>query len=35
MGILDELVGGGQRQKEYTDFLTRYEQWKSVRGLLG
>ena len=25
MGILDELVGGGQRQKEYTDFLTRYE----------
>ena len=26
MGILDELLGGGQRQKEYTDFVNRYEQ---------
>ena len=24
MGILDELLGGGQRQKEYKDFLDRY-----------
>jgi hypothetical protein len=26
MGILDELLGGGQRQKEYKDFVNRYEQ---------
>jgi hypothetical protein len=26
MGILDELTGGGQRQKEYRDFVNRYEQ---------
>ena len=26
MGILDELIGGGQRQKEYRDFVDRYEQ---------
>src|SRR6478735_3322038 len=26
MGILDELLGGGQRQKEYRDFVDRYEQ---------
>src|SRR6478609_7131702 len=26
MGILDELLGGGQRQKEYKDFVDRYEQ---------
>ena len=26
MGILDELLAGGQRQKEYNDFLDRYEQ---------
>src|SRR3977135_2612237 len=25
MGILDELLGGGQRQKEYRDFVNRYE----------
>jgi hypothetical protein len=25
MGILDELLGGGQRQKEYRDFVDRYE----------
>ena len=26
MGILDELLAGGQRQKEYSDFVNRYEQ---------
>jgi hypothetical protein len=26
MGILDELLGGGQIQKEYRDFVDRYEQ---------
>lgn len=26
MAILDELVAGGQRQKEYSDFVDRYEQ---------
>src|SRR5260370_24433810 len=26
MGILDELLGGGQRQNEYKDFVKRYEQ---------
>src|SRR5258705_6648500 len=26
MGMLDELLGGGQRQKEYKDFVNRYEQ---------
>ena len=26
MGILDELTGGGQRQKEDRDFVDRYEQ---------
>ena len=26
MGILDELLGGGQRQKDYKDFVDRYEQ---------
>jgi hypothetical protein len=26
MGLLDELLGSGQRQKEYKDFVTRYEQ---------
>jgi hypothetical protein len=26
MGILDELLAGGQRQKEYGDFVKRYEQ---------
>ena len=25
MGILDELLGGGQRQKDYRDFVDRYE----------
>ena len=26
MGILDELLAGGQRQNEYKDFVNRYEQ---------
>ena len=26
MGILDELLGGGKIQKEYRDFVDRYEQ---------
>ena len=26
MGILDELLGGGQRQTEYRNFVDRYEQ---------
>jgi hypothetical protein len=32
MGILDELLGGGQRQKEYRDFVNRYEQGKPSEG---
>jgi hypothetical protein len=32
MGILDELVGGGQRQKEYRDFVNRYEQGHPSEG---
>jgi hypothetical protein len=32
MGILDELLGGGQRQKEYRDFVDRYEQGKPSEG---
>ena len=32
MGILDELLGGGQRQKEYKDFLDRYEQGNPSEG---
>jgi len=34
MGIVDELLGGGQRQKEYKIFVNRYEQGRPVRGLL-
>ena len=26
MGFLDELLAGGQRQKEYSDFVNRYDQ---------
>jgi len=26
MGILDDLLAGGQIQKEYKDFVNRYEQ---------
>jgi len=32
MGILDELLGGGQRQKEYKDFVNRYEQGSPSEG---
>ena len=32
MGILDELLGGGQRQKEYRDFVDRYEQGHPSEG---
>src|SRR5262245_8136356 len=32
MGILDELLGGGQRQKEYKDFVDRYEQGSPSEG---
>jgi hypothetical protein len=32
MGILDELLGGGQRQKEYRDFVDRYEQGDPSEG---
>jgi hypothetical protein len=32
MGILDELLGGGQRQNEYRDFIVRYEQGEPSEG---
>ena len=32
MGILDELLGGGQRQKDYRDFVDRYEQGSPSEG---
>ena len=32
MGVLDELLGGGQRQKEYKDFVNRYEQGDPSEG---
>jgi hypothetical protein len=32
MGILDELLGGGQHQKEYRDFVNRYEQGEPSEG---
>ena len=32
MGILDELLAGGQRQKEYGDFVKRYEQGAPSEG---
>ena len=32
MGILDELLGGGQRQREYRDFVNRYEQGRPSEG---
>jgi hypothetical protein len=32
MGILDELLTGGQRQKEYRDFVDRYEQGDPSQG---
>src|SRR4029078_2549766 len=32
MGMLDELLAGGQRQKEYSDFIDRYEQGHPSQG---
>ena len=32
MGILDELLAGGQRQKEYKDFINRYEEGDPSQG---
>jgi hypothetical protein len=32
MGILDDLLAGGQRQKEYKDFVNRYEQGDPSEG---
>src|SRR5438552_8725373 len=32
MGMLDDLLGGGQRQKEYGDFVKRYEQGDPSEG---
>ena len=32
MGILDELLGGGQRQRDFTDFVNRYEQGHPSEG---
>ena len=32
MGILDELLTGGQRQKEYRDFIDRYERGSPSEG---
>ena len=32
MGILDELLGGGQPQKEYKDFVNRYERGNPSEG---
>jgi hypothetical protein len=32
MGILDDLLGGGQLQKEYSDFVKRYEQGNPSEG---
>jgi hypothetical protein len=32
MGMLDELLGGAQRQKEYRDFINRYEQGHPSEG---
>ena len=32
MGILDELLAGGQRENEYKDFVNRYEQGAPSEG---
>jgi len=32
MGILDDLLGGGQRQRDFTDFVNRYEQGHPSEG---
>jgi len=32
MGILDELLAGGQRQEEYSNFVDRYEEGHPSQG---
>jgi len=32
MGILEDLLGGGQRQGDFTDFVNRYEQGHPAEG---
>ena len=32
MGILDDLLGGGQRQRDFTDFVKRFEQGHPSEG---
>ena len=32
MGILDDLLGGGQRRQDYTDFVHRYDQGHPSEG---
>ena len=32
MGILDDLLGGGARQRDFTDFVNRYEQGQPSEG---
>ena len=32
MGILEDLLGGGQRQRDFTDFVNRYEQGHPSEG---
>src|SRR3954452_17588756 len=32
MGILDDLLGGGKRQEEYSDFVDRYQQGEPSQG---
>jgi hypothetical protein len=32
MGILDELLGGGQRQRDFSDFVKRYDQGHPSEG---
>ena len=41
MGFLDELLSGGQRQKDYRDFVSRYDQgipqpfaWSDIEGYM-
>ena len=33
MGLLDELLGGGQREQEYQDFVNRYDQGPPYEGI--
>src|SRR5436190_22501141 len=32
MGILDELLGGGRRQRDFKDFMKRYDQGHPAEG---